>query len=134
MPKPNRQRRWWIKVWTKEWLDGTIRFDLGPVERSIWIDLLALAGDSRTPGVVQSGEGFAYPHNYLAHRLNIPLDTFEKTLTLLMQQQRVSENNNGITIINWDKYQSAYETKMPKSRSQDPDKYIKGKYGHMVNR
>jgi len=124
MPK---EKRWWIKLWTKEWLDGTIRFDLTPEERSIWVDLLALAGDSRVPGIIQSGKNSPFPHSYLASRLQISVDLFETTIAKLISQQRISENNEGIHILNWDKYQAKYaesegtETKRYKKQKQAPD-------------
>jgi len=98
-------RLFWIKVWTEEWLDGSIREQLTPVERSIWIDLLVMAGRSRTPGIVQSNPSKAYTHAYLAGRFKIALNVLETALKHLKEQQRITENEVGITIINWDVYQ-----------------------------
>jgi len=48
-------RRQWIKLWVEEWLGGTTRFELDPAERSVWADLLAMAGRSKFPGIIASG-------------------------------------------------------------------------------
>lgn len=51
----NTRRRNWVKIWVNEWLRGTVRFELTPQERAIFIDLITLAGDSRIPGIICSG-------------------------------------------------------------------------------
>lgn len=133
MERPQRkkpERKWWIKVWVKEWLEGSIRFDLLPDERSVWLDLLVMAGDSRNPGHIQSDPTTGYPHHWLSSKLNIPLELLERTLHKCKKKERISENTTGITIINWERYQIRYE----KQKVDDPDKYFKGKYGHMVQR
>lgn len=107
MARGSLKKRWWIKLWTHQWLEGTLRFDLDPAERSIWADLLALANECRVPGIIQSGEGFPFPHSYLANRFNIPLELFDNTLVKLKVQVRISENSDGITIINWSEYQGS---------------------------
>lgn len=108
MPRPP-----WIKLWTEEWLDGSIRMDLTADERSVWADLLAMAGRSRQPGVIQANEDSTYSHIYLAGRFQIPLELLERTLEKCKQQNRISENSSGIEIINWKKYQQQH----PKSTS-----------------
>ena len=74
-------------------------------ERSIWIDLLVLAGRSRNPGVIQSNPELAYTHQYLANRFNVPLGAMEEALKHFQSQERIRENGTGITIVNWHKYQ-----------------------------
>lgn len=131
--------RRWIKVWTKECLTGTIRFDFTPAERGLWYDLLVLAGDCRQDGVIAPGTGCAYPHQWIAGVLNIPIELLEAVLVKCEESGRLHENSSGITILNWKKYQSEYERQKPfrekkKVAAIDPDKYVKGKYGHMVKR
>jgi len=128
MPRP-----YWIKMWTEEWLDGSIRIQLTPEERSIWADLLALAGRSRTFGVIQSNDDVAYPHSYLAERFRVPLELLERSLKKFIEQDRISENNNGITILNWERYQSLRKAQEPEPEA-DQSKYLKGKYGKNVKR
>jgi len=98
-------RLFWVKVWTEEWLDGSVREQLTPTERSIFIDLLAMAGRSRKPGFIQSNVEVPYSHEYLANRFKVSLDDLERALGLFVDQGRINENSNGIEILNWRKYQ-----------------------------
>lgn len=128
--------RRWIKLWVRESLTGTIRFDFTPAERGVWYDLLALAGNCRLEGVIAAGAGSPYPHSWIAGTLNIPLELLEATLTKCEKSGRVKENTDGIHILSWARYQSEYERQKPyrqaKTRDDDDNKYLKGKYGHMV--
>lgn len=113
MPKRRRQ---WIKLWTAESLRGSIRFDLTPAERGVWYDLLAMAGESRTPGIIQATEGVAYPRPWLAQTLNIPLELLEDTLEKLQTTNRISINGDCIHIVNFDYYQARRDENEPKSQ------------------
>jgi len=131
--------RRWIKVWVTECLTGTIRFDFTPEERCVWYDLLILAGNCRLEGMIAAGEGTPYPKNWIAGTLNVPLELLERVLVKCRETKRICENGNGIQILNWQKYQSEYERQKPyrdekKQKDENPDKYIKGKYGHVVKR
>ena len=130
-------RRKWVKIWVDESLTGTVRFDLTPAERSIWYDLIILAGACRVPGQISSNETTPFPHDYIANLLQVPLDLLQTTLKKLADTGRVSENENGIHIINWSKYQSEYDRQKKyrgRKETQDKDKYIKGKYQDHVKR
>ena len=130
-------RRKWVKIWVDESLTGTVRFDLTPAERSIWYDLIILAGACRVPGQISSNETTPFPHDYIANLLQVPLDLLQTTLKKLADTGRVSENENGIHITNWLKYQSEYDRQKKyrgRKETQDKDKYIKGKYQDHVKR
>lgn len=131
-----KKRRQWIKLWTAESLRGSIRFDLTPAERGVWYDLLAMAGESRTPGIIQATEGVPYPWPWLAQTLNIPLELLEQTLDKLEKTKRIKLNGDCIHIVNFDYYQArrSEEEVLGGKDTADPDKYIRGKYGHMVRR
>jgi len=128
--------RRWVKIWVEESLSGTMRFDFAPDERGVWYDLLVLAGRCRLEGTIAAGEGVPYPHTWIAGTLNIPVDLLDRTLKKCLTSGRIEENHTGLRIINWDKYQSEYDRQKPyrQAKKEDPDKYTKGKYGHMVNR
>ena len=98
-------RQKWIQVWTEELLEGSIRFDLTSAQRGIWIDLLAMAGRSRNFGVIQANPDTAYPHHWIANKLNISLDLLHPTLGLLKSQGRIIEDEKGIKIVNFSRYQ-----------------------------
>jgi len=133
-------RRSWIKLWINESLKGSIRFDLTPAERGVWYDLLLFAGDCREPGTISANSNTPYPHEYIANTLNIPLELLESTIKKCIETRRLEENSAGIHIVNWASYQSEYERQKPyrekkkQGPSDDPDKYIKGKYRHVVRR
>jgi len=131
--------RRWIKVWVQESLTGTVRFDFTPAERSVWYDLLILAGNCRLEGIIAAGASKPYPHTWIAGTLNIPIELLEVTLKKCEESERIKENKDGIHILNWGKYQSEYERQKPyrvkkKQEETDPDKYVKGKYGKAVKR
>lgn len=109
----------WLKLWTRGWLEGSIRFDLTPAQRSVFLDLCALARESRNPPWVQANETTAYPHSWLASKLNIPLALLEKTIKICKDQQRISENTTGIKVLKFHYYQSErpYQSK-PKSTNE----------------
>jgi len=130
-------RRKWVKIWVDESLTGTVRFDLIPAERSIWYDLIILAGACRVPGQISSNETTPFPHDYIANLLQVPLDLLQTTLKKLADTGRISENENGIHITNWLKYQSEYDRQKKyrgRKETQDKDKYLKGKYQDHVKR
>jgi len=112
--------RKWIKLWVKESLIGTIRFDFTPAERGVWFDLLALAGNSRFDGVIAPGEGSKYPHPWIAATLDIPLELLEQTLEKCQQSRRIIEDADGIHIVNWTKYQSEYQRQKPYRQKEKP--------------
>ena len=128
-------RRSWIKLWIDECLGGTIRFELTPEQRSVWYDLLLLAGKNRTPGFISQDGQVPYPDEYIAGMLNIPLTLLLHAIDKLKMTGRIEIIPQGIKIINWDKYQSEYQ-RQKKYRTpateHDPEKYTEGKYGHMV--
>lgn len=111
-------RRQWVKLWVNEWLDGTTRFELTAPQRLLWIDLLALAGRSRFPGLIYAGEGEAgkrvgYPIAYLAGVLQMDEVTLNNALKLLEVHSHITLLESApeqfiIGIVNWEKYQSEY--------------------------
>ncbi len=101
----------WVKFWVNQSLDGTIRTTLTPAERSVWYDLIMLAGNCRLDGVISANETTPYNHKFIASRLNIPLKLLETTLLKCIEAKRIFEDTTGIHIINWTKYQSDYKKK-----------------------
>ena len=70
---PGQGKRSWVKLWTNEWLDGTTRYQMSDAQRAFWIDLLAMAGRSRFPGIVCAGRDGKYFVGY-------PLSRFESLM------------------------------------------------------
>ena len=104
--------RVWIKIWCEESLSGTIRFDFTPAQRSVWYDLLALAGKSRKDGYITPGSG-NYPLFWIAHYLHIRIDLLKDTLKKCIATNRIAETPDGLKVINWNRYQSEYERQKP---------------------
>jgi len=124
-------RRQWVKLWVNEWLDGTTRFELTAPQRLLWIDLLALAGRSRFPGLIYAGEGeqgkkVGYPLAYLAGVLQMDEVALNNALKLLEHHSHitldeVSSEKFVIGIANWEKYQSEY-LRQKTYRNVNPEK------------
>jgi len=130
------QRRW-IKLHINGLLMGSVRWQLTPAERSVWIDLICLAGFGATSGVVADNDGRPYPHSFIANRLNIPQALLESTLKKCKDEGRITEDDTGIHVTHWESYQSEYQRQKPsrdKKKERKQDDYVKGKYGHLVQR
>ena len=149
---PEAYQRRWIKLWVKECLIGTIREELTPEERGVWYDFLLLAGNSRIPGVICANVTTPLSTTRIGQILNTPEELINHCIQKFIASERITMINGLIHIANWEQYQfSDYDRQKPyrqKSRrgasdeyipgtnirKDDPDKYIKGKYGHMVKR
>jgi hypothetical protein len=85
-------KRSWVKLWTNEWLDGTTRYQMSDAQRAFWIDLLAMAGRSRFPGIIcagRDGEHFVgYPLNRFQSLMAEPID-IEATFALFERTGKV---------------------------------------------
>jgi replisome organiser protein len=110
-------RRQWVKLWTVEWLSGTMRFQMTAEQRGLWADFLALAGASRVAGVICAGETKgvpdAYPLDYLASYLRCSEESLRAAIELFQSQERISVKDGVIYITNWPKYQSEYQRQKP---------------------
>jgi hypothetical protein len=117
---PSQGKRVWVKLWVSEWLDGTTRFQMSGAQRALWIDLLAMAGRSRYPGIVCAGKNddkwVGYPLKTLsaldaAGEIDIlgTLELFERTGKVSVEvTSEVPVRLYKITICKWETYQSEY--------------------------
>jgi len=118
-------RRHWVKLWVNEWLDGTTRFQMTGAQRAFWIDLLAMAGRSRFPGIICSGrdgENFVgYPlMTFAALDTSAELD-LQATFELFVATGKIALEVTAekpvrlfkVAIANWSKYQSEYQRQKP---------------------
>jgi len=131
-------KRRWFKIYSQPWLNGSIRYQLEPDERSVWADLLAWANVCSPPGTIADNDNRAFPHDFIANRLNIPLELLESTIEKSVEEGRIVVKEGVITITNWTPYQSEYD-RVKKYRGKEPtppnpDKYVQGEKGHMVRR
>ena len=128
------------KSWCRDNIYGSSRFEFSQSIRGVWNDLLDLAKLSRVSGgIIAPAPGKAYPHEYLAHLLNTPIEEFENAIKVLKETDRISENSSGIVIVNWKKYQPEYDRQKiyrdkKKEQEEGSGKFINQKHGHLVQR
>jgi hypothetical protein len=120
-------KRQWVKLWTNEWLDGTTRYQMADAQRAFWIDLLAMAGRSRFPGIIcagRDGEHFVgYPLNRFQSLMAEPID-IDATLQLFERTGKIklTVSSEGppklyvIELLNWRKYQSDLDAQAQRSK------------------
>ena len=125
-------RRTWIKLYCWGRLHGSVVYQLSEAEQSVWDKLLCFAGIIGRKGQISDNDGRPLPHQHLAHELHTSLSDLESTLAKCIDEGRITENETGIHITNWDVYQSEYERQKPyrgkkKEDGFDPNKYLKGK-------
>jgi len=120
------RRRPWVKLYCREWLTSTVRLNLTEQDRSRFIDLLAMAGDSKVPGVVcagyENGQLVGYPVDWIGSMMRCTVEELRKTLEKLTKSGRVTisqtksdlvemtspDSNPIIRITGWNKFQSEY--------------------------
>jgi len=112
-------KRAWVKLHINGMLNGSVRYQLEPEERATWIDLLCFAGLGIEPGVISDNDLRAYPHSFLANRLNIPVELLEGTLKKCIKEGRIKEDSSGIHISNWSDYQSEYQRQRKYRQKED---------------
>lgn len=104
-------RRTWIKIFSEKWLRGTIRQEK-PEVRGVWIDILALAGDSAygDDGIIGLAPECGLTNDQICTILNISPKLWKEATNIFIKTQRISVNGtNEIAILNWSKYQSEYK-------------------------
>jgi len=103
-------RRTWIKIYSEKWLRGSIRGENLEV-RAVFIDLLALAGDSAygDDGIIRLAPNCGFTDEQICKILNINDDVWIRAKKRLCETGRITVNAyNEIKIVNWKKYQSEY--------------------------
>lgn len=114
----------YVRLFVREWLYGTIRFDFEPDERGVFADLLAMGAVMRTKGLISAGKGMPFPRRWIAGTLNISEELLERVIQKGIEVDRLSEDGDGIRILNWKKYQSEYDRQKyyrDKKKGQDSD-------------
>ena len=126
----------WVKLHINGWLHGSIRWQLEPDERGVWADLIAMAGQCLLGGKICDNDERPYPRDFIAGQLNIPPELLDRTIAKCRREGRLEDRDDMLVLTNWQSYQSEYERQKPyrQKKGEDPDKYTKGKYGHMVRR
>ncbi len=118
-------RRTWVRIFCDKWLRGSIRQE--PVEvRAIFIDLLAMAGDSvyGDIGEIKLAKLVGFSDEVIAGVLNVPVEVWKKAKEKLIESSRIEVKNLNIgfmiRVINWKKYQSEYQRQRPSRKKVTP--------------
>jgi len=129
-------RMTWVKLHINGWLHGSIRWQLEADERGVWADLIAMAGQCLSGGRICDNDGRPYPRDFIANQLNIPQELLDRTVAKCRREGRLEDRDDMIILTNWKVYQSEYERQKQYrgKKEDDPEKFVKGKYGHMVRR
>ena len=94
----------WFPFWVDKWLFGSTRLELQPDERSVWLDLLALA--SKNEGYIRANENVAYLNSQLAGLLVISEELLQRTIEKCIKHDKIIQTESGTYYIaNWEKYQ-----------------------------
>lgn len=139
--KRGRPRRSWVKIDCAGMLRGSINWQLSLEEQAIWVKLIAYSAVcGGEPGWIQDNDQRPLPHEFIAQELHCPAELLEATLAKCVDEGRCLENGAGIQITHFDDYQfTEYDRQRPyrdkkKAEEKNPDRFIEGKYGHIVKR
>jgi hypothetical protein len=130
----SRGKRTWVKIWVSGWLHGSIRWQLEADERGVWADLIAMAGECGQNGAICDNDRRPFPRDFIANQLNIPQELLDRTIAKCRHEGRIDDCDDVIVITNWKVYQSEYDRVKKYRKADEPDKFTKGKYGHMVQK
>lgn len=96
----------YVRLYTHEWLDGSIRVDLNSAERGVWADFITLSGVSRREGYIERSAGIPYSDRELASRLNVPLKLLQSTVAKCLIEGRLKIIEGTYVTTNWKKFQA----------------------------
>ena len=93
----------WFPFWVDKWIFGSMRIEFKPVERAIWIDLLALA--AKDNGYIRANKETPYLDEQLAGLLVYDINDFKNAVEKFVEKKKLTRDNNGILYVtNWEKY------------------------------
>lgn len=154
-----RKPRTWVKMDCEGLLHGSINHlfiddtasDVDTAQitslacQAVWMKMIALSETcGGRPGYIEDNNEKGLPTKYIAYQLQCPQRLLDSVLETMIGDGAIKKNGTGsIQLVNFDHYQfSEYDRQKPyrdakKSElesKEDPDRFIKGKYGHMVQR
>jgi predicted phage replisome organizer len=95
--------QFWFPFWVDKWIFGSMRIEFNPVERAIWVDLLALA--AKDDGYIRANKETPYLPEQLAGLLVYNVDDFKNAVEGFIKKEKIERDENGVLYItNWDKY------------------------------
>lgn len=94
----------WFPIWVDKWLWGSTRIELAVEQRSIWIDLLAVA--SKDDGFIRANVGVPYQMTQLAGMLIVDVKLLEETIEKCIETKKLKRMKDGsLYVCNWKEYQ-----------------------------
>lgn len=119
---------WYHRTDSYRWINGSIRQDLLPDERSVWADLMALAALTREPrrGYIERSEGIPYSKTVLLSMLNITGELFDRAVAKCVKEGRLKVFEDGTMLLtNWQYYNDVNELAERKEREKEKKEYTK---------
>jgi len=141
-----RRDKYYIRVYAYDWLLNGITKALTKAEQLCWLRLQLLSVNHNPAGSLPIAPDPEHPFDELAFSIHSRPSTVESAIKKLALRGKVSLTDTTIIITNWGKEQPELQTRFPgkdwdKTKGsktgqpdEDPDKFVKGKYGHMVRR
>lgn len=95
----------WFKLNSREWNEESFKSNYKPEERGIWLDLLCLANECNSKGILNRGGETLYTREEIAIHLGVPLATLNITISKALKDKRMKKLSDGtLAITNWGKY------------------------------
>jgi len=117
----------WFPFWVDKWIFGSMRLEFEPEERSVWVDLLALA--AKDNGYIRANEETPYLTKQLAGLLVYDEEFFDRTIQKFIEKKKLNKDERGILhVITHEKYKLSpgykrvlkYREKKTKERTVTP--------------
>ncbi len=100
----DKQTQMWIPLYVDKWIFGSMRIELDPPERSVFIDLLVLG--AKDNGYIRANETTPYLEIQLAGLLNISIELLRSTIKKCIEYSKIVECSPGIyRLCSWETYQ-----------------------------
>lgn len=142
MPR-GRKPRTWVKMDCEGLLRGSINYLLPLEGQAVWLKMIALSEIcGGRPGFIEDNNEKGLPIDYVAQELHCSAELLNLVLGKMKSDGAIKVNGSGsIELVNFNHYQfSEYDRQKPYRQAKrerekvddDPDKYKKGRYGHLV--
>lgn len=128
----------WVKMYPLRIFHGSLRVQCNLTERGLWYELVFWAkvclvaeifpandvvDHDHVEKLISANETTPYPREYMAQFFGVDINWLEAALTKLKDQRRLREDERGIWIINWEKYQPEYDRqKIYRAKEKDQPK------------
>lgn len=127
----------YMKLWADEWLGSSIHYNCSLEEQGFFVAIMALAAKNRKErGCLSLEKGQPMPLPAMASALYIDVETLERHLKTMMEQDRVGIRPDGVLYIkNFDYYQNRYRRSkyITKNNHDNPEAKEERERGYLHN-